>query len=102
MISVLETAKVENQFSRALESVKDAIPPALLINGHNPLTLLYSALSGGLHGKSDEECLELAHAVRVGAMRHAVWVARKNSQLRREDAKTPLVISRHISTIGHP
>jgi hypothetical protein len=64
-IEVLEAAKRETQFSRALEAVKDAIPQALLVNGHNPLTLLHSALSGGLHEKTDERCLELAHAVRM-------------------------------------
>jgi hypothetical protein len=44
MIQVLEGAKNENQFSKALEMVKDAIPPALFIDGRNPLTLLHSAL----------------------------------------------------------
>jgi hypothetical protein len=65
MIATLESAKQETQFSKALASVKDAIPQSLLINGHNPITLLHSALSGGLHEKSDELCLELAHDVRV-------------------------------------
>ena len=41
------------------------LPQVLLINGQNPLTLLHSALSEGLHAKTDEHCLVLAHAVRV-------------------------------------
>jgi hypothetical protein len=41
------------------------MPQALLINGHNPLTILHSALSDGLHAQTDEHCLELAHDVRV-------------------------------------
>jgi hypothetical protein len=45
--------------------VKGAIPQTLLINGHNPLTLLHTALSSGLHEQSDERCLELAHDIRV-------------------------------------
>lgn len=65
MIDTLTAAKEEKQFKRALESVKDAVPPGLLINGQNPLTLLHSALSEGLHGKSDEECLERAHDIRL-------------------------------------
>lgn len=64
-ILLLETAKAESQFSKSLTSVKDAIPQTLLINGHNPLTLLHSALSDGLHERSDEECLEAAHSVRI-------------------------------------
>lgn len=64
-IKALEGAKAETQFSKALANVKDAIPQALLINGHNPLTLLHSALSDGLHLRSDEHCLEIASSIRV-------------------------------------
>jgi hypothetical protein len=64
-IKALEEAKAETQFSKALANVKDAIPQALLINGHNPLTLLHSALSDGLHQRSDEHCLEIASSIRV-------------------------------------
>lgn len=64
-IAVLEAAIKETQFSRALASVKDAIPQALLIDGHNPMTLLHSALSDGLHDQTDEHCLEIASSVRI-------------------------------------
>jgi len=65
ILTALGAAKNENQFSKALASVKDAMPQALLINGHNPLTLLHSALSDGLHDQTDEHCLEIASSVRV-------------------------------------
>lgn len=61
----LEKAKTEIQFSKALDGVKDAIPQVLLINGLNPLRLLHSALSDGLHERTDERCLELAQSIRV-------------------------------------
>jgi hypothetical protein len=64
-IRQLEAAKTETQFSKALSNVKDAIPQTLLINGHNPLSLLHSALSDGLHQKTDEHCLEIAGSIRV-------------------------------------
>ena len=64
MIEQLEAAKRESQFTKAIGNVKDAIPESLRINGHNPLTLLHSALSGGIHEYSDAQCLELATAVR--------------------------------------
>ena len=64
-ISELENARTETQFSKALSSVKTAIPQSLLINGHNPLLLLHSALSEGVHELSDEECLEIASSVRI-------------------------------------
>jgi hypothetical protein len=65
LVPILEAAKKETQFSKAIASVKGAMPQALLIDGQNPLTLLHSALSEGLHGKTDEECLELAQAARI-------------------------------------
>lgn len=63
-IGKLEAAKLETQFSRAIDSLKGAIPNELFIKGHNPLTLLHGALSEGIHALKDEECLELATSVR--------------------------------------
>jgi hypothetical protein len=65
-IKKLEAAKTEKQFSNAVDSIKEAIPQPLLIDGHhNPLILLHDALSKGIHAKTDEECLEIATAIRV-------------------------------------
>lgn len=58
-------AKAETQFSTAIDMIKSAIPESLLIDGHNPLTLLHTALSEGLHAQTDEQCLELATSIRV-------------------------------------
>jgi hypothetical protein len=58
-------AKAETQFTTAIAMIKSAIPEAVLIDGHNPLTLLHSALSEGLHAHTDEQCLELATSIRV-------------------------------------
>jgi hypothetical protein len=64
VVPALEEAKKAVEFSRAMELVKDAVPESLKIDGHNPLTLLHSALSRRLHAESDQECLELAQAIR--------------------------------------
>jgi hypothetical protein len=61
----LQAAIREEQFSRAVDMVKDVFPKNLLINGFNPFTLLYSALSKNLHVASDEECLRTATDVRL-------------------------------------
>lgn len=65
MLDKLEAAKRETQFSKAVEQIKNAIPESLLIKGHNPLTLLHTALSRGIHAKTDGECLEVATHIRV-------------------------------------
>jgi hypothetical protein len=64
-IGLLENARAEKQFNKAVDMVKDVVPQSLRIKDHNPLTLLHSALSRNLHGGSDEECLRDAHAIRV-------------------------------------
>ncbi len=58
-------ARSETQFATAIEKIKAGIPQSLLIDNHNPLTLLHTALSEGLHEQTDEECLALATSIRV-------------------------------------
>jgi hypothetical protein len=65
LVDELTSAKKETSFTKAIEQIKTALPQGLLINGHNPLLALHSALSMGLHAESDAKCLELAHDVRV-------------------------------------
>jgi hypothetical protein len=66
LVTELENAKEETQFTKAVESIKHGIPATLLINGqHNPLVLLHSALSEGIHEHSDEECLGIAQSIRL-------------------------------------
>ena len=43
-IDLLQRSQAENQFSKSLEMVKDAVPESLRIQGHNPLTLLHDNL----------------------------------------------------------
>ena len=65
LLNDLKAAQKETQFTRAVESIKHALPQSLMINGNNPLKLLHSALSEGVHDLSDEQCLEVASDVRV-------------------------------------
>jgi hypothetical protein len=64
-LNKLQEARNEQQFSKSVDKLKGAIPPVLLINGHNPLVLLHSALSQGVHNLPDENCLTLATSIRV-------------------------------------
>ncbi len=61
----LEAVRNQQQFSKAVKEVKDAIPPALLIKSQNPLTLLHGALSLGVRDLKDEECLKFATHIRI-------------------------------------
>jgi len=44
--------------------IKDILPSSLKPNGVNPLGVLHSELSEGLHAKSDESCLENANHIK--------------------------------------
>lgn len=50
--------------ARKIELVKDLLPSSLKPGGINPLDILHEGLSRGLHGLSDEECLEDAEVFR--------------------------------------
>lgn len=47
-----------------IELVKDLLPPILRPDGMNPLAVLHSSLSEGLHAESDEICLDQAVIIR--------------------------------------
>ena len=65
-LNVFDEALNQTQFSTAVDMLKDAIPPKLLIlDGRNPLTLLYKPLSVQIHDLSDEQCLQQAADIRV-------------------------------------
>lgn len=65
-LAVYDAALQETQFSRAVATLKDALPDKLLIlDGQNPLTLLYRPLSQQLHGLTDEQCLQQAADIQL-------------------------------------
>jgi hypothetical protein len=65
--ALFERAMKETRFSESIDMVKSVIPQTLLIRGQNPLTLLHSALSKGLHDPdmTDARCLALAQSIRT-------------------------------------
>jgi len=65
IIAEVRAAKNEQQFGKSIDTIKRALPSSLLVNGQNPLRLLHSAFSEGVHALSDEQCLELATAART-------------------------------------
>jgi hypothetical protein len=85
LIPNLEEARRETQFSKAIKRIGDAIPDALRIDRHNPLTLLHQAISRDLHSASDEECLQAASAIRIvltELSERVSQITRENSELK--------------------
>jgi hypothetical protein len=90
LIRELEAAKQETQFTRAVDAIKQALPQSLLVNGYNPLSLLHSALSEGVHALSDEQCLELASSIRVVL----IELAERLSQAMKDEAELNDAVNR--------
>lgn len=61
----LTAARDDRQFTKSIDEIKPGPLKAIYIDGHNPLTLLYDAVSDGLHGQSDAENLAQAQIVRL-------------------------------------
>ena len=64
-IARLRAAKADRQLTKAIEAIKPGPLQALYIDGHNPLMLLYDAVSDGLHGQTDAENLVTARTIRL-------------------------------------
>jgi hypothetical protein len=63
-LRALEETKKTRVAQEKIDLVKDLLPAILRPDGLNPLAVLHSKLSEGLHAESDEECLEVAHSIR--------------------------------------
>jgi hypothetical protein len=88
-----EAAASETQFSTAIDRIKSGIPSTLLMNGHNPLSLLHTALSEGLHEQHDAACLELATSIRLVLTE----LAERMSQALKDEAELGQAVSRLLS-----
>lgn len=64
-LATLKMARAERQFDKSFDIVGESVPQSIKVDGQNPLTILYAALSEGIHGLTDEECLKRAQAART-------------------------------------
>lgn len=85
LLNSIDDAIKETRFSESLKLVKDAIPDGLKVKGHNPLMLLHRALSKGVHGLDDTECLERAQAVRHVLTKLVANIAQVTKEVRELD-----------------
>jgi len=61
----LKRVKKTRVTEEKIELVQDLLPTSLQPSGINPLKSLHSALSDGMHNRTDEECLELADTIKT-------------------------------------
>ena len=58
--AALESTKADKKAQDRIQLVKDLLPKSLRPEGINPLDIIYSSLSGGLHAEDDSTCLDYA------------------------------------------
>src|SRR5690554_3520710 len=63
-LEALEKTKQTRVTQEKIDLIKDLLPTILRPNGMNPLGVLHSELSEGLHAESDESCLENASHIK--------------------------------------
>lgn len=63
IITAISELKKESPMSSKIAIANTALPPYLIISGHNPLGGMYKVLSEGVHTFTDEECLIRAKTV---------------------------------------
>jgi hypothetical protein len=101
-IERLEKAKSNYQFNKSVEEFKDALPVSLLVNGQNPLTLLHAALSGGVHNRTDDECLELARDIRIVLTELAVRISDVLRETREVNDAVTRLVTKGDRRLGKP
>lgn len=63
-VAALDLVKESHQASDKINLVRDLLPTTLIVDGMNPLGILYKALSEGLHSETDKDCLDYAGMIR--------------------------------------
>jgi len=58
-LNIIEEIKKSQYLDQKIDYASKILPIHLRPGGHNPLIKLYGIASAGLHGESDEKCLEL-------------------------------------------
>ena len=97
ILKELEDAKKEKQFTTSVDKINRAIPHTLMIEGRNPLTLLYVPLSKGIHELSEDDCLKYAHSIRLVLAEFAEKLDQALKESKKiNDAVTHLLESRSI------
>ena len=64
VVNAIEKLKTEHVAENRIQIASAVLPESLKVSGANPLSVIYGALSDGLHAKDDETCLDLAHDIR--------------------------------------
>lgn len=91
----LEAVKKTKVTEEKIELVQDLLPISLQPNGFNPLKSLHSALSEGLHNKTDEECLELADTIKTILVYLLEEIRSRNDKARVFTTKMKLLLTKN-------
>lgn len=62
---LIKAAILEQRYAESFKIAKDALPPFLIHNGHNPLAMLYGLISDDLHANTADDSRALSRSKNV-------------------------------------
>ena len=85
-VEKIRAAKVEKTtYDQKLKIAATVLPKSLLIDGVNPLDVLYGLVSGGLHDLTEGQCIAIADEIR-GVFEYTFTRLKAETQDRRDFA----------------
>ncbi len=90
----LKKVRATKDTTSKIDCVKHLLPDSLQPSGQNPLKIIHSALSEGLHGQSEDVCLSTAAKLRA-ALSYLVQEIPKRKNEAAEFEKSLKVITKH-------
>jgi hypothetical protein len=88
----LEKTKTTRVTQEKINLIKDLLPPILRPEGMNPLGILHSELSEGIHSESDEKCLENASHIKdiLSFLIHQISLSKESAKVFTDSMRTLL------------
>jgi hypothetical protein len=89
---LLESYRGNHHMSNLIEGINEYLPASIKNIGNNPLKVLYSQLSGGIHSFSEQECFEKAQLIDTLLKFIIKKINEENSEIKRaRDAMNKLM-----------
>lgn len=101
-VAAIRAAKVQKTtYDEKLRIASAVIPESLLIEGVNPLEVLYGLVSAGLHDLSEEKCIEIADEGKA-AFEYTFANLRAETDGRKDFANSIKKLERKLSALKTP
>lgn len=81
-LNAIKAAIKSKNFTSKIEAAYQYVPASIVVDGENPLKLIHDKLSVGVHGLSEDECMESAMEIRAALEYVLIEINRQQSSKR--------------------